>query len=86
VILPTRETELLHDYLVQIAMLNTVTQRHFVSINAGNYEGTSKQDYGKQLAQVRQAYKRLDEHRKVVQSEEQERSTLPLAITAGSSN
>jgi hypothetical protein len=67
VILPSREAELLHhylDYLEQITVLNNLVHRRFASINAGNYEGTSKQQYEKQLGEVRQAHKRLLEHRK----------------------
>jgi hypothetical protein len=88
VILPSRETDPLNHYLAQIAVLNRVAQRHFVSINAGNYEGPSKQKYEKQLQQVRHAHKRLIEHRKVtsLQSKEQERSTFSMASAAGSSN
>jgi hypothetical protein len=62
-ILPSRESELLHDYLAQVALL------------------TTKSNWSKQ---VRQAYKRLVEHRQVtwLQGKEQERSTVPMAIAA----
>jgi len=86
--LPSRETDPLNHYLAQIAVLNRLAQRYFVSINAGNYEGPSKQKYEKQLQQVRQAHKRLVELQQVtwLRSKEQQRSTFPMAIAAGSSN
>jgi hypothetical protein len=62
-VLCNREGELLQNYLAQVDLLNETVQRHFSAINAGDFEGTSKERYEKQVHAVRQAYKRLIDHR-----------------------
>jgi hypothetical protein len=62
-VLCEQQRELLRNYLAQVKVLRESVQHHFSAINAGNYEGTSKERYLKQKGEVRQAYKQLIDHR-----------------------